>query len=210
MNETASAPVAGPANLRASDADRDSTAEVLAAALSEGRLTHEEHSERIEAAYAARTLAELEPLTTDLPESGSLPHPQTPDLARSPDGTENIRTVLAAAERKGRWLVEPRTNVSVLMGNAVLDLREATLAQREVTVQVAILMGTLDVIVPPGVRVVSRASEVLGTTSVDTDRSAGPAAPTVVITGSSWLSTIVAKTKEPKPVKAAKRKRGRL
>ena len=53
--------------LRASDADRDRTAVVLGNALATGRLTTTEHAERLDAAYTARTLDELAPLTRDLP-----------------------------------------------------------------------------------------------------------------------------------------------
>ncbi|MUL42445.1 DUF1707 domain-containing protein [Streptomonospora sp. PA3] len=205
MNETVSAAPAAHDTLRASDADRDRVAELLAAALSEGRLSHDEHSERIDAAYAARTLGELAPLTADLPGAPARPHADRTDLAPSPDGTENIRAVLAAAERTGRWLVEPRTNVSVVLGSAVLDMRSAVLSQREVTVQVALLLGSLQLIVPPGVRVVSRVAEILGSTTLDTGTDVDPAAPTVVIAGASWLSAVSVETKQ---AKTAKRKHG--
>ncbi|WP_323385336.1 DUF1707 SHOCT-like domain-containing protein, partial [Streptomyces calidiresistens] len=56
-----------PPAIRASDADRDRVAEILREALAEGRLDAEEHSERIDAVYRARTRAELEPLVSDLP-----------------------------------------------------------------------------------------------------------------------------------------------
>ena len=41
--------------LRASDADRDRAASVINNALAEGRLTAEEHSDRLDAIYAAKT-----------------------------------------------------------------------------------------------------------------------------------------------------------
>jgi hypothetical protein len=53
--------------MRASDADRERVAGVLRDAHAEGRLTMPEFEERLEATYAARTLAELAPLTRDLP-----------------------------------------------------------------------------------------------------------------------------------------------
>jgi hypothetical protein len=51
----------------ASDADRDRTAELLSTAFTEGRLTADEHSERVRAASAARTWQQLHALTADLP-----------------------------------------------------------------------------------------------------------------------------------------------
>jgi DUF1707 SHOCT-like domain len=51
----------------ASDADRDAAAGVLNEAFADGRLTADEHGERVRAAYAGRTWQELAQLTADLP-----------------------------------------------------------------------------------------------------------------------------------------------
>lgn len=53
--------------LRAGDADRDATISVLREAFAEGRLTQAEFDERLDEAHTARTFAELEHLTADLP-----------------------------------------------------------------------------------------------------------------------------------------------
>jgi hypothetical protein len=57
----------GENRLRASDADRDQTVELLASAAAEGRLTLEEYSERSGSALSARTMGELAALTDDVP-----------------------------------------------------------------------------------------------------------------------------------------------
>src|SRR5438874_12480917 len=57
---------AGPGT-RASDADRDAAAGLLNEAFAEGRLTADEHDQRLAAAYAARSWQELHQLTADLP-----------------------------------------------------------------------------------------------------------------------------------------------
>ena len=54
-------------SLRAADADRDAVADRLRTAHAEGRLTVEEFGERLDAAFAARTMGELAGLTADLP-----------------------------------------------------------------------------------------------------------------------------------------------
>jgi hypothetical protein len=69
--------------LRASDADRDTAAGVINSALAEGRLTAEEHSERLDAIYAAKTHAELVPLLDDLP-TGASSRSSAGPLARAP------------------------------------------------------------------------------------------------------------------------------
>ncbi len=63
---TPARPAAGP-QTRASDADRDRAAGLLNAAFAEGRLTADEHGERLSAVYAARTWQQLHQLTVDLP-----------------------------------------------------------------------------------------------------------------------------------------------
>ena len=55
------------ATLRASDADRELTAERLRHAMAEGRLLSEELEERLEATFAARTYGELDAVVADLP-----------------------------------------------------------------------------------------------------------------------------------------------
>jgi hypothetical protein len=57
----------GAAELRASDAERERTATLLRDHAGDGRLTPEELDERLDAAYAARTVGELQALTRDLP-----------------------------------------------------------------------------------------------------------------------------------------------
>jgi hypothetical protein len=57
------------ARTRASDADRDETATALREHYAAGRLTEEEFNERLDKAYAAKTLGELDSLMSDLPRS---------------------------------------------------------------------------------------------------------------------------------------------
>lgn len=56
-----------PAEMRAADADRERVALALASHTGAGRLTLDEYSERVAAAYSARTMGELSAITRDLP-----------------------------------------------------------------------------------------------------------------------------------------------
>lgn len=67
-------------DLRASDADRERTVEVLRKHHSAGRLTDDEFQERYERATGAKTLGELRALVGDLP--GERPGPARPRWAR--------------------------------------------------------------------------------------------------------------------------------
>lgn len=57
------------ADMRAGDADRDQTTEVLREAYAEGRLTDAEFHSRLDAAHAAVTFGDLAKLTADLPDA---------------------------------------------------------------------------------------------------------------------------------------------
>jgi DUF1707 SHOCT-like domain len=55
-------------NLRASDADREATADRLRQHHTDGRIDQEEFQERLDRCYAAKTVGELAELTRDLPD----------------------------------------------------------------------------------------------------------------------------------------------
>jgi hypothetical protein len=54
-------------DIRASDADRDATADRLRRHHAEGRIDPEEFQERLDRCYQAKTVGELDELVTDLP-----------------------------------------------------------------------------------------------------------------------------------------------
>jgi hypothetical protein len=80
--------------LRASDADREVTAERLRAAAVEGRLTPDELEQRVGAALAAGTYGELEVLVADLP---APPPADRPRPARTRRPRPELTTYLATA-----------------------------------------------------------------------------------------------------------------
>jgi hypothetical protein len=78
-------PAAGP-ETRASDADRDAAVGLLNEAFAEGRLTADEHGQRLSAAYAARSWQQLHQLTADLPDaSGAAAVPMAHRMAAGMD-----------------------------------------------------------------------------------------------------------------------------
>jgi hypothetical protein len=63
----------GWAKIRAADADREHMAGLLGTAYAEGRLTKDEYDDRLDAAWSARTYADLNQLVTDLPVRAPVP-----------------------------------------------------------------------------------------------------------------------------------------
>jgi hypothetical protein len=146
-------PRPAPRDLRASDADRERVVAALTEAAADGRLTLGEHAERAERAYSARTLGELAELTADL----AVPSAQPIRL----DGRRPIAGIFGSQRRDGRWVVPERLGVTAVFGEVVLDLREAVLQTRRITVIATVLGGTLQLIVPDGVAVEVTGSAVL-------------------------------------------------
>jgi hypothetical protein len=166
-----------PHDLRASDADRERVVTLLAEAVSDGRLTLGEHSERTERAYSARTLGELAELTADL----ALPTAQPIRL----DGHRPFAAFFSRDRRDGRWVVPERLMVTVVAGEVVLDMREALLQSHRTTVLATILGGTLQLIVPDTVTVETTGTAVL--TRASGPLAARPAGPGAAQAGSTLI-----------------------
>src|SRR5215472_17052274 len=82
--------------IRASDADRDRTAALLREHLAAGRLTSEEFNERLDKAYAARTMGDLDELLADLPGIDLYPLPDhSVDRRRGGGSTFGLPWLLA-------------------------------------------------------------------------------------------------------------------
>lgn len=162
-------PARKPSDLRASDVDRERVVAVLAEAASDGRLSLEEHSERVQRAYRARTLGELAALTRDLVPAGSQP--------LRLDDSRSVSAFFSAVRREGRWVMPDRLSVTAVGGQVVLDLREAMLQSLHTIVHATLIGGNLHMLVPEGVNVVVTASRQSGRAGPDLAPRTGPAAP---------------------------------
>ncbi|MFJ2740548.1 DUF1707 domain-containing protein [Streptomyces sp. NPDC087440] len=203
-------PYAEPADaapaLRASDADRDRVADILREALAEGRLDAEEHGERIDAVYRAKTVAELEPLVRDLPVPGGAAAPASApqaapyayDASQTAEPTESLVAVLSSTTRKGRWRIGARTNAFALFGNIEIDLTEALFSQRLTTINATSVFGNVEITVPENITLRGNGNGILGNFEIRTLEATDPEAPVVVINGMAVLGNIEAKPKRGK------------
>lgn len=90
--------MASDPKIRASDADRDRTAALLREHHAAGRLTAEEFNERLDQAYAAKTLGDLDALLADLPGI---------DLYQLPDAWTRRRGSGSSGSPPLPWLMAP-------------------------------------------------------------------------------------------------------
>jgi hypothetical protein len=129
----------------ASDADREHAALQLRDAAADGRLTLEELTARLDLAYAARTHGEIEEVTRDL---AAVTRP-----ARSPSPRRRVVAILSGAEVRGRVRIEGTMLVKAVMGGVQLDLTQAEIVDGEAVIHLRVLMGGVEILVPPGVHV---------------------------------------------------------
>ena len=173
-----------PRDLRASDADRDRTLALLADAVSDGRLTADEHAERVQRACTARTLGELAELTADLAVASAQPVQL--------DGGRVISGIFGPARRDGRWVVPENLTVTAMFGEVEVDVTQAILQARRVQLHATVIGGRLRLVVPDGVAVVVT-GKVLGRRRGGTP-PAGPDTPVIEVKGLVLGGEVVVRT----------------
>ena len=167
-------PVSEAAVLRISDADREQAVVALNDAVADGRLTWEEHAERVELALQARTRADLAPYLADL-------------------GKPAIRTGAGLPQRvvaRGSKIIrspEPgrRVEARALFGAVYLKLSDAE-PGTEVLVEASSFCGKVVLIVGADATVVDEGDAVLGKRKILTSAPSGEG-PLIRITGRSTL-----------------------
>ena len=166
--------------LRASDADRDRAASVLNGAMAEGRLTVDEHADRLDALYAAKTHAEIVPLLDDLPGRTADASP-----AKTSGEVSHIVAILSGATRKGSWTVPSAMNVVTVLGG-------------------------MEITVPPEMHVIDNGVAILGgrEVSADSDESVRPGAPVLRLSGFCLLGGVEVKRKPRKTDRDRRGRRG--
>ncbi|MEU9007061.1 DUF1707 domain-containing protein [Streptomyces sp. NPDC059982] len=192
-----------PAGLRASDADRDRIADILGQALAEGRLTAEEHHERLDSLYAVKTVGELEVLVRDLPagaaaaaDTSRQAFPAPVPAAAGEGPVETVVAVFSSSARKGRWRPGARTRAVSVFGDITVDLTEAVFEQQVTEINVTAVLGNVEVLVPENVTLRGYGSGVLGNFEVRGEgASADPQAPVVIVRGFALLGNIEAHPK---------------
>lgn len=176
---------------RVSDAERDQVAAVLAEAYSTGRLSPVEHTERLEAAYAAKTRGDLAPLTRDL--AGAAPGARHgADLSAVRD-RQRIRAVGSKVNRRGKVTLGRTTELRARFGALIVDLRDAVFPGREIVLDVGAVCGKLFVYVPPGSYVIDEGEALFSKRSV-TGGAPGedaPGGPVIRITGRALFSKVL-------------------
>ena len=160
-----------------------------------------EHADRLAAAYAAVTLGDLLPLVEDLPDV-----PATTSAAGAE--RQEVAAVFSKIVRKGRWVPARHTRLRSLFGALIVDLTDAVLPGREITLDLDATFGKVIVRVPRNARVIDEGGALFSKRHVSDDAPWGhdaggtangpaadgvadPDAPLIRITGNARFGKIV-------------------
>jgi hypothetical protein len=153
----------GEVQLRASDADRERVAGLLGEALADGRLTVDEHRERIGVLYVTRTLDELAPLTADL---GTGRRDVEPRRSAAPVGPVARQVaILSSSVARPTGRVEGRMAAFAFLGDAGIDLTHASFGEDGVEITAQAILGAVNIVVPPDARVTMTGFPLVGVLS---------------------------------------------
>ncbi|MEZ4265528.1 MAG: DUF1707 domain-containing protein [Myxococcota bacterium] len=178
-------PAAGPL-----EPEREGTLSRLHGALERDEITLAQFDERVELAMTASNRAELAVLTRDLTVPGrkSLPVPAATSRA-------SIFAFLGGADRRGAWSVPGQLRVAAAMGGVELDFRRAELTAAVTEIRCFALMGGIDILVPPDLRVECHGTGIMGGFSSTGNPGAGVDGPTLRVTGVALMGGVTVRVR---------------
>ncbi|CAM3617226.1 DUF1707 domain-containing protein [Kibdelosporangium persicum] len=211
-------------SIRISNADRERVAQILHNAMAEGRIDLSELEERLDAVYAAKTFADLEPVTRDLPVQSTSPVPQPPRMPApaapvqqggrivpgATAGPSNSIAVMSGVERRGDWIVPPHHSAVAVMGGVEINLTYARFTAPETVIQCFAFWGAVEIYVPDDIHVVV---DGIGFMGAFEDKSMGvqaPGRPIVRITGFAMMGAVEVKPPKKKHLRADDDHRGQI
>ena len=154
------------------DAARDRVVELLSAHFAHDGIPVEELDRRLDAAYKATSILELEALVRDLPDAqlalARMTAP-TPAYREEPsvqlgyaEESERLLALMSETRRRGLWVVPRQLEVVSIMAETELDMRQASIAPGLTEINISGLMTAVKIIVPPGVRIGNRVNPFMG------------------------------------------------
>lgn len=166
----------------------------------------DELDRRLDLAHAARTLAELDQLVSDL----TVPAAAAPTTALVPAGShaiddperpseKRLRVIMGSIERRGRWTMPRTLTTRVFCGSAELDFREASIAPGTSVLDVRVTMGSFELILPPWLSVDVEVESFVGSVE-ELHRAAhdpDPAQPLLRVIGAVRLGSLEISTRLP-------------
>jgi len=204
------------------EAARERAVEILMDHFSNNVMNLEEFEGLLDAVNACSTTVELRDLLSKLPPLAS-PKEGT-DMMPAPGGApvvvdaDRVRrhgfliSILGGTNRAGRWIPARSSFALGVLGGISLDFREALLGSGITDVNVLAVLGSVQIIVPPGMAVEVDGMAVLGAFEHQTDAPlrSNPDLPTLRIRGLVVLGGVHVEVRLPGETSREAKKRRRL
>lgn len=139
----------------ASNVEREQALERLRSAAAAGRLTYRELAERTGRVHAAGTRGEVEEVTADLPAQPSSP-------VSVPPAKRWLVAAIGNERLTGRWTAPSQMTAVAVLGDVIVDLRDAEMRAAQMTIRATALVGDVHILVPRGATVEMSGVAVLG------------------------------------------------
>lgn len=136
--------------VRASDLEREHVLTILQEAMTQGRITTDEYTERSGQAMAARQIGELRQLLADLPVRFPASAPGVPT-----GEVVEWRGTFGSLERRGVWTVPARIRLYRRMGSVELDFTDAQFTSDVVDIELDVAWGSVELRLPDGAGAIS-------------------------------------------------------
>lgn len=201
--------------------EREDVVQKLCAAYARDQLSTGELEARLERVYKSADRAQLQTVLDGLPaiqivRLGEAPVPvvdvappayQPPERAERDrgrgrgrgygPGEKRYAAVMSEIKKEGAWTPTPVIVAVTVMGGIVLDFRETQVPIGGVDIYADVIMGSLKVILPPGLPADVDCSTFMGTVH-DKSKAGVAGAPTIRITGGTVMGDITVVTKVPR------------
>jgi hypothetical protein len=163
----------------------------------EGRLSIAQFEERYALVARAESTGAMLSVVADLE---PMPPGQVEDDFLPSSPPVRLPTVLGSTKRSGTWNVPEEMHCLVILGELVLDFRDAHFSADHVTIDLSATLASVTLIVTPGTQVENECREVMSSTTYPKRRRRRRVDPNgllIVVTGKVVLSELGIKEKEP-------------
>lgn len=169
---------------------------------SHGVISAEAFERRLDVASDATSFQELIDVVADLSLQPDNQYQQQRERSFTPryqagndTRNENIICVLSSNQHSGQWLVPAEIRIVSILGSVELDFSEAIFQHQNIVIRVNNWIGSLTILVPEQVNVVSNMFNIIGSTDNRAPCIGDRQAPQIVVEGYSILGSLDVKLK---------------
>ncbi len=185
------------------DQVREEAIDQLIMNYSHGVISAEAFERRLDIASDAKTHQQLIDVVADLTLAPDKQYQQQRERSFSPryqagndTRNENIISILSSNQHSGQWLVPAEIRIISVLGSIELDFSEAIFQHQQIVIRVNNWIGSLTILVPEQVNVVSNMFNIIGSTDNRAPCMGDRQAPQIIIEGYSVLGSLDVKLKK--------------